>query len=133
MTIVSNNPALLALSKKHVPNQQLWFKMIFKFQVLLVSGSRGWIIPGGKVEPREVDDPSFAAVREAREEGGVRGEPLSSLHKVEKMDLAKKLPFKDFVYRRIRYIKFLKKIMGVVERFSDVRNVHPELQLLYAN
>ena len=58
LTIVSNNPALLALSKKHVPNQQLWFKMIFKFQVLLVSGSRGWIIPGGKVEPREVDDPN---------------------------------------------------------------------------
>ena len=39
-----------------------------------MSGTRGWIIPGGKVEPMEVDDPSFAAVREAREEGGVRGE-----------------------------------------------------------
>jgi len=45
-----------------------------ELEVLLVSGSRGWIIPGGKVEPREVDNPSFAAVREAREEGGVRGQ-----------------------------------------------------------
>ena len=44
-------------------------------QVLLVSsmGGRGWIIPGGKVEPFEVDNPSVSAIREAREEGGVRG------------------------------------------------------------
>lgn len=44
-------------------------------QVLLVSstGGRGWIIPGGKVEPFEVDNPSISAIREAREEGGVRG------------------------------------------------------------
>ena len=41
------------------------------------------------MEPREVDNPSFAAVREAREEGGVRGEPISSLHKVEKLDLCR--------------------------------------------
>jgi len=44
-------------------------------EVLLVSsmGGRGWIIPGGKVEPFEVDNPSVSAIREAREEGGVRG------------------------------------------------------------
>ena len=36
-------------------------------------GGRGWIIPGGKVEPFEVDNPSVSAIREAREEGGVRG------------------------------------------------------------
>ena len=40
------------------------------------------------MEPREVDDPSFAAVREAREEGGVRGEKMSSLHKVDNSELA---------------------------------------------
>ena len=44
------------------------------FQVLLVTGTRGWIIPGGKVEPMEIDNPSVSAVREAREEGGVRGD-----------------------------------------------------------
>ena len=43
-------------------------------QVLLVTGTRGWIIPGGKVEPMEIDNPSVSAVREAREEGGVRGD-----------------------------------------------------------
>jgi len=45
-------------------------------EVLLVSsmGGRGWIIPGGKVEPFEVDNPSVSAIREAREEGGVRGQ-----------------------------------------------------------
>lgn len=43
-------------------------------EVLLVTGSRGWLIPGGKVEPTEVDNPSESAIREAREEGGVRGE-----------------------------------------------------------
>ena len=57
------------------PHLQFRFLTFSHFQVLLVSGTRGWIIPGGKVEPMEVDDPSFAAVREAREEGGVRGEP----------------------------------------------------------
>ena len=36
-------------------------------------GGRGWIIPGGKVEPFEADNPSVSAIREAREEGGVRG------------------------------------------------------------
>ena len=36
-------------------------------------GGRGWIIPGGKVEPFEVDNPSVSAIREAREEGGVKG------------------------------------------------------------
>ena len=56
------------------PHLQFRFLTFSHFQVLLVSGTRGWIIPGGKVEPMEVDDPSFAAVREAREEGGVRGE-----------------------------------------------------------
>ena len=42
---------------------------------MLVSstGGRGWIIPGGKVEPPEVDNPSISAVREAREEGGALG------------------------------------------------------------
>jgi len=43
-------------------------------EVLLVTGSRGWLIPGGKVEPKEVNNPSESAIREAREEGGVRGE-----------------------------------------------------------
>jgi len=45
-------------------------------EVLLVSstGGRGWIIPGGKVEPREADNPSISAIREAREEGGVLGQ-----------------------------------------------------------
>jgi len=45
-------------------------------EVLLVSstGGRGWIIPGGKVEPPEVDNPSISAVREAREEGGALGQ-----------------------------------------------------------
>jgi len=43
-------------------------------EVLLVTGTRGWIIPGGKVEPMEIDNPSVSAVREAREEGGVRGQ-----------------------------------------------------------
>jgi len=45
-------------------------------EVLLVSsnGGRGWIIPGGKVEPREAGDPSASAMREAREEGGVLGQ-----------------------------------------------------------
>lgn len=44
-------------------------------EVLLVSstGGRGWIIPGGKVDPKEVDNPSMSAIREAREEGGVLG------------------------------------------------------------
>ena len=45
-----------------------------------MSGTRGWIIPGGKVEPREVDNPSVSAVREAREEGGVRGEETIYIH-----------------------------------------------------
>ena len=39
-----------------------------------MTGTRGWIIPGGKVEPMEIDNPSVSAVREAREEGGVRGD-----------------------------------------------------------
>ena len=52
-------------------------------EVLLVSstGGRGWIIPGGKVEPFEADNPSISAIREAREEGGVRGKrsyPINS-------------------------------------------------------
>ena len=47
---------------------------IIHCQVLLVTGTRGWIIPGGKVEPMEIDNPSVSAVREAREEGGVRGD-----------------------------------------------------------
>ena len=47
---------------------------IIDCQVLLVTGTRGWIIPGGKVEPMEIDNPSVSAVREAREEGGVRGD-----------------------------------------------------------
>ena len=38
------------------------------------SGGRGWIIPGGKVDPLEADNPSISAIREAREEGGVVGE-----------------------------------------------------------
>ena len=42
-------------------------------QVLLVTGGHGWIIPGGKVEPMEVNNPSVSAIREAREEGGVVG------------------------------------------------------------
>merc|ERR1712226_1666491 len=44
-------------------------------EVLLVSslGVNGWIIPGGKVDPKEVDNPSVSAVREAREEAGVIG------------------------------------------------------------
>lgn len=44
-------------------------------EVLLVSssGGRGWIIPGGKVDPLEADNPSISAIREAREEGGVVG------------------------------------------------------------
>ena len=48
--------------------------MKYDCQVLLVTGTRGWIIPGGKVEPMEIDNPSVSAVREAREEGGVRGD-----------------------------------------------------------
>jgi len=43
-------------------------------EVLLVTGGRGWIIPGGKVEPMEAENPSISAIREAREEGGVKGE-----------------------------------------------------------
>jgi len=45
-------------------------------EVLLVSslGGNGWIIPGGKVDPKEVDNPSLSAVREAREEAGVIGQ-----------------------------------------------------------
>jgi len=45
-------------------------------EVLLVSslGGSGWIIPGGKVDPKEVDNPSVSAVREAREEAGVIGQ-----------------------------------------------------------
>lgn len=42
-------------------------------EVLLVTGGHGWIIPGGKVEPMEVNNPSVSAIREAREEGGVVG------------------------------------------------------------
>ena len=42
-------------------------------QVLLVTGTKGWLIPGGKIEPEEADNPSESAIREAREEGGVRG------------------------------------------------------------
>merc|ERR1719410_2014806 len=58
-------------------------------EVLLVTGGHGWIIPGGKVEPREVNNPSVSAIREAREEGGVVGklgrykggeQPLSICH-----------------------------------------------------
>ena len=45
--------------------------------MLLVTGGRGWIIPGGKVEPKEVENPSISAIREAREEGGVRGKIYS--------------------------------------------------------
>merc|ERR1711974_227700 len=37
-------------------------------------GGNGWIIPGGKVDPKEVDNPSVSAVREAREEAGVIGQ-----------------------------------------------------------
>ena len=33
----------------------------------------GWIIPGGKVEPEELKNPSLSAIREAREEAGVIG------------------------------------------------------------
>ena len=49
-------------------------------------GGRGWIIPGGKVEPFEADNPSVSAIREAREEGGVRGcllkcRLITSLHR----------------------------------------------------
>lgn len=45
-------------------------------EVLLVSslGGSGWIIPGGKVDPCEVDNPSISAIREAREEAGVIGQ-----------------------------------------------------------
>jgi len=45
-------------------------------EVLLVSslGGSGWIIPGGKVSPKEVDNPSVSAIREAREEAGVIGQ-----------------------------------------------------------
>ena len=43
------------------------------------SGGRGWIIPGGKVDPREADNPSISAIREAREEGGVVGEHSQDL------------------------------------------------------
>jgi len=45
-------------------------------EVLLVSSARGsgWIIPGGKVDPKEVDNPSVSAIREAREEAGVIGQ-----------------------------------------------------------
>jgi len=44
-------------------------------EVLLVSslGGSGWIIPGGKVDPNEVDNQAGSAVREAREEAGVIG------------------------------------------------------------
>ena len=41
--------------------------------MLLVTGGHGWIIPGGKVEPMEANNPSVSAIREAREEGGVVG------------------------------------------------------------
>lgn len=51
-------------------------KTVTEQEVLLVSssGGRGWIIPGGKVEPREADNPSISAIREAREEGGAVGQ-----------------------------------------------------------
>lgn len=44
-------------------------------EVLLVSrrSGPGWIIPGGKVEPEELGNPSLSAAREAREEAGVVG------------------------------------------------------------
>lgn len=50
-------------------------------EVLLVSslGGSGWIIPGGKVDPKEVDNPSSSALREAREEAGVIGQLGRSL------------------------------------------------------
>ena len=38
-----------------------------------MTGRHGWIIPGGKVDPMEVNNPSVSAIREAREEGGVVG------------------------------------------------------------
>jgi len=52
------------------------FKSRREEEVLLVSslGGSGWIIPGGKVDPKEVDNPSVSAVREAREEAGVIGQ-----------------------------------------------------------
>jgi len=44
-------------------------------EVLLVTSpsGRGWIIPGGKVDPTEASNPAVSAVREAREEAGVVG------------------------------------------------------------
>jgi len=44
-------------------------------EVLLVTSpsGRGWIIPGGKVDPTEASNPALSAVREAREEAGVLG------------------------------------------------------------
>ena len=43
-----------------------------------MTGGHGWIIPGGKVEPREVNNPSVSAIREAREEGGVVGKGINT-------------------------------------------------------
>lgn len=44
-------------------------------EVLLVTSpsGRGWIIPGGKVDPSEANEPAVSAMREAREEAGVVG------------------------------------------------------------
>ena len=40
---------------------------------------KGWIIPGGKVEPDELCNPALSAIREAREEAGVIGKSNSHL------------------------------------------------------
>ena len=43
--------------------------------MLLVSGSKDpdrWVVPGGGIEPTE--DAGVAAIREAREEAGVKGD-----------------------------------------------------------
>jgi len=45
-------------------------------EVLLISSSRHegcWIIPGGKMEPKDQARPEFSAMREALEEGGAIG------------------------------------------------------------
>ena len=46
------------------------------FQVLLVSSSKDhdkWVVPGGKMEPKDQASFEFVAIREALEEGGVIG------------------------------------------------------------
>jgi len=100
-------------------------------EVLLVSSARGsgWIIPGGKVEPKEVDNPSISAVREAREEAGVIGQLGRSLGVFENAERG---------HRTRVYVMYVDRLEPETEWLESMRmrkwfSVREAIELLRAN